>query len=311
MDFHHQPVLLEECLQLLDIKPTGVYFDCTLGGGGHSEAIVGQLSESGLLVGLDQDEDALTAATTRLKKFGGKVRTVRSNFADLDKVAEELEIAAVDGLLFDLGISSYQVDQAQRGFSYQQEAQLDMRMDKRQETTAAQLVNELSAEELKRIISSYGEERWAARIAQFIVRSRVDEPISTTTQLVDVIKRAIPAGARKAGPHPAKRTFQALRIAVNKELEVVEQAIAKGVQLLAPGGRIVVISFHSLEDRIVKQSFKQFAQQCKCPPGLPICACGARKEVRIITGKPITPSNSEVERNPRARSAKVRAAEKL
>jgi len=311
MEFYHRPVMLEECLELLNIKPDGIYFDCTLGGGGHSEAIAGRLGDKGRLIGLDQDADALAAAAVRLKKFAGRVKTVKSNFVNLSQVAAELDITAVDGFLFDLGISSYQVDRADRGFSYQQEAELDMRMDTRQKTTARQLVNRLSEDELTRIIKLYGEERWASRIARFIVEARSSEPITTTTQLVDVIKKAIPAGARKAGPHPAKRTFQALRIAVNRELEVIPTALKSGIELLKPGGRMVVITFHSLEDRIVKQTFRDLAETCKCPPGLPVCACGAQKEVRILTSKPLLPSKEEVATNPRARSAKVRAAEKL
>ncbi|WP_366924811.1 16S rRNA (cytosine(1402)-N(4))-methyltransferase RsmH [Metallumcola ferriviriculae] len=311
MEFYHRSVMLQECMELLKIKPNGIYFDCTLGGGGHGEAIAEKLNDQGLLVGLDQDEDALEAAEGRLQQYSDKVKIVRSNFRYLGQVAADLGITQIDGFLFDLGISSYQVDQADRGFSYQQEAPLDMRMDKQQVTNAGTLVNELSEAHLAEIIKNYGEERWAARIASFIVNFRANQHIETTTQLVDIIKKAIPAGARKAGPHPAKRTFQALRIAVNSELDVISEALKQGVGLLSPRGRIVVISFHSLEDRIVKQTFRDMAQSCKCPPGFPVCTCGVQKQVRIVTSKPVIPSEEEVNANPRARSAKVRAAEKL
>jgi len=311
MDFTHKPIMLDECINLLDIKPSGIYMDCTLGGGGHSIAIAERLNAEGLLIGIDQDPNAIRAAGERLRAYGKKVTLVRDNFVNLDTVAQGLDITGIDGILFDLGISSPQVDQAERGFSYQHDAELDMRMDPDQTPSAKDLVNQLSEEELGRIIKSFGEENWAARIAKFIVEFRQEESITTTGQLVDIIKKAIPARARKAGPHPAKRTFQALRIAVNKELEILPRAIKQAVDLLNNKGRIVIISFHSLEDRIVKQTFKEMNQTCTCPPGFPICTCSALKRLKIITKKPFTACTQELEDNPRARSAKVRAAERL
>ncbi|MBO8168060.1 MAG: 16S rRNA (cytosine(1402)-N(4))-methyltransferase RsmH [Thermoanaerobacteraceae bacterium] len=311
MEFVHKPIMLEECMELLQIKPDGTYVDCTLGGGGHSVAIARRLGNKGRLIGLDQDPQAIEAAGKRLQPYKDKVTLIRSNFVHLSEVLHNLDIVGVDGVLFDLGISSPQVDRAERGFSYQQDAELDMRMDPEQKVSAKDLVNQLDEKELARIIKNYGEEKWAARIARFIVEARRREEIRTTGQLVDIIKQAIPAGARKAGPHPAKRTFQALRIAVNRELEVLPEALNQAVDLLNSGGRIVVISFHSLEDRIVKQTFKERAQDCACPPGLPVCTCNARKELNILTKKPLEPSREEIDANPRARSAKVRAAEKV
>lgn len=311
MEFVHKPIMLKECLELLQIKPDGTYVDCTLGGGGHSVAIARRLGNKGRLIGLDQDPQAIEAAGKRLQPYKDKVTLIRSNFVHLSEVLHNLDIVGVDGVLFDLGISSPQVDRAERGFSYQQDAELDMRMDPEQKVSAKDLVNQLDEKELARIIKNYGEEKWAARIARFIVEARRREEIRTTGQLVDIIKQAIPAGARKAGPHPAKRTFQALRIAVNRELEVLPEALDQAVDLLNSGGRIVVISFHSLEDRIVKQTFKERAQDCTCPPGFPVCTCNARKELNILTKKPLEPSREEIDANPRARSAKVRAAEKV
>ncbi len=311
MDFNHKPIMLDECIDFLDIKPSGTYMDCTLGGGGHSMAIAERLNTEGLLIGIDQDPNAIKAAGDRLKTYGSRVTLVRDNFVNLDKVVQELDIKRIDGFLFDLGISSPQVDQAERGFSYQHDAELDMRMNPDQTPSAKDLVNELSEEELARVIKKFGEENWAARIAKFIVEFRQEERITTTGQLVDIIKKAIPARARKAGPHPAKRTFQALRIAVNNELEILPQAIKQAVDLLNINGRIVIISFHSLEDRIVKQTFKEMNQTCTCPPGFPICICSAEQRLKIITKKPVTARIQELEDNPRARSAKVRAAERL
>lgn len=311
MEFEHQPVMLQEVLEGLNLRPGGVYVDCTLGGAGHSEAIVRRSAPGGRLVALDQDPAALAAAGKRLAPYGDRVRLVRANFLELPQVLNQLGLDEVDGVLFDLGVSSYQLDNPARGFSYQHDAPLDMRMNPEQKTTAAELVNSLPAEELARIIKEYGEERWASRIAAFIAEQRKKQPVATTGQLVEIIKRAVPAGARREGPHPAKRTFQALRIEVNRELEILEGALRAAVEALRPGGRICVITFHSLEDRIVKDLFRRLASPCTCPRDFPVCVCGGKKVLMLVAAKPILPSGAEVEANPRARSAKLRLAEKI
>lgn len=313
MTFEHKPVMLDECIDYLNIRANGVYVDATLGGAGHSSEILKRLGPEGLLIGIDQDQDAIRAAGQKLENVQTQGRYVlyHTNFENIREVIGMQKLKAVDGVLMDLGVSSYQLDEGERGFSYQQDAPLDMRMSKSEEMDAAWVVNNLSREELTRIIREYGEEKWASRIAEFIVKSRETQKITTTGQLVDIIKAAIPAAARREGPHPAKRTFQAIRIAVNRELEVLEKTLGEIIDFLNPGGRLAVITFHSLEDRIVKQIFKDKAQGCICPGDFPKCVCGRTPQIRILTRKPVTPSEDELERNPRARSAKLRVAEKL
>jgi 16S rRNA (cytosine1402-N4)-methyltransferase len=306
--------MLEEVLEGLKVKPEGVYVDCTLGGAGHSEAILKKFTgtEPGVhLVALDQDPAALEEAKIRLAPYQERAVLVRANFSALAEVLKQLGIKKIDGVLFDLGTSSYQLDNPARGFSYQHDAALDMRMDPEQVLTARDLVNNLPEQELEKIIKAFGEERWASRIAAFICESRKAQSIETTGQLVGIIKKAIPAGARRQGPHPAKRTFQALRIAVNRELEILESSLQNAVQALKPGGRICVISFHSLEDRIVKDLYRRLASSCTCPREFPVCVCSGRKILKIITPRPLVPSAAEAEGNPRARSAKLRIAEKI
>jgi len=310
MEFHHVPVLLKETLELLAVKPDGIYVDCTLGGGGHSEAILKKLEAKGLLIGIDQDKDAINATSQRLAVYGSKFKAVHAHYSQLARILAAHDVRGIDGVLFDLGVSSYQLDAGERGFSYMHDAPLDMRMDRSRNTSAKELVNCLSEEELARVIWEYGEERWAKRIAQFIIQKRKQAPIETTGQLVEVIKAAIPAGARREGPHPAKRTFQALRIAVNQELEVLKNTIEQAVHFLHPGGRIAIITFHSLEDRIVKEIFRKLARGCTCPPGFPVCVCGKEPVIDILTKKPVVASPLELKVNPRARSAKLRAAVK-
>ncbi|MBM7614595.1 16S rRNA (cytosine(1402)-N(4))-methyltransferase RsmH [Alkaliphilus hydrothermalis] len=311
MDFRHVSVLLEESIENLNIKSNGIYVDGTLGGAGHSSEIVKRLGDDGLLIGIDQDENAIKAATEKLKEQFHKVKLVRNNFRNLGEVLQGLGIEKIDGLLLDLGVSSHQLDEAERGFSYMHDAPLDMRMDNRNPLSALEVVNDYSEGELERIIKEYGEERWAKRIASFIVKEREKEEIRTTHQLVEVIKKAIPKGARIDGPHPAKRTFQAIRIEVNEELDIIEDTIKDAVKYLAPGGRICIITFHSLEDRIVKNAFKKLHNPCICPPKMPICQCGGKQMLEIITRKPIVSDVGELEDNPRARSAKLRVAEKV
>ena len=310
MDFHHVSVLLNETLDGLAIKPEGTYVDCTLGGGGHSHAIGERLSTEGMIVGLDQDVAALEAASKRLEDLSCQVKVIKTNFSNLKQALQEAGIHEVDGFVFDLGVSSHQLDTAERGFSYMQDGPLDMRMNQSGALTAETVVNTYSSEELYRIIWDYGEERWAKRIVQFILEAREEEPITSTSQLVDIIKRAIPAKARQEGPHPAKRTFQALRIEVNQELQILHDAFVDAVFMLKPKGRIAVITFHSLEDRITKQTFKELAQGCTCPPSLPMCVCHHVPTVKA-KNKAVEPSQREVEENPRARSAKLRVAVKL
>ncbi|QZY57190.1 16S rRNA (cytosine(1402)-N(4))-methyltransferase RsmH [Crassaminicella profunda] len=311
MNFEHVSVLLGETIENLDIKPNGIYVDGTLGGGGHSSKICESLGRDGLLIGVDQDQDALDAAKRRLEKYENQKIFVHSNFSNIKNVLTELNIDAIDGVVLDLGVSSYQLDEGSRGFSYMQDAPLDMRMDRTKNFTASDVINGYSEEELTRIIKMYGEERWAKRIAQFIVQERNEKSIDTTGELVEIIKSAIPAAARRDGPHPAKRTFQAIRIEVNNELGIIEQTIRDVSEKLNPGGRISIITFHSLEDRIVKNTFKDLSTACKCPPELPICMCGGKAVLKRITRKPIIPSDKEIEMNPRSRSAKLRVAEKV
>lgn len=312
MAFLHIPVLLDEVIKLMNCKPGQVIVDGTVGGGGHSREILPRILPGGRLIALDQDLEAVRAARQRLLPFGeSNFQVIHSNFSDLKDVLSKLAITAVDGILLDLGVSSYQLDQAERGFSYQHEAPLDMRMNREQQFSAYELVNLAPAQELNRIIWDYGEERWAKRIAEFIVQARLAQPIRTTGQLVEIIKKAIPSGARQEGPHPAKRTFQAFRIAVNKELEILEKALEDGVQVLNPEGVLAVITFHSLEDRIVKQVFRRLAMGCSCPPDLPKCICGKKPQVKILTQKPILPGEKELTANPRSRSAKLRGVRKM
>ena len=309
--FSHRPVMLEACMEGLNIRENGTYIDGTAGGAGHSSAIASRLGTGGRLIALDQDETAVAVATERLSKFGERARVVRSNFCELASVCESLGINQIDGLLLDLGVSSYQLDTAERGFSYQADAPLDMRMDVRNPLTARTVVNEYSEDALRRILFEYGEERFSSRIASNIIREREKAPIETTGELVEIIKRSIPAAQRDGGHHPAKRSFQALRIEVNSELDVIAPAIESAVRLLAPGGRVAIITFHSLEDRIVKQAFAKLAQGCTCPRSFPVCVCGNKPAVKVITRKPILPDDEELEINPRSRSAKLRVAEKL
>lgn len=311
VQFSHRPVMLDECMEGLAIRPDGIYVDGTAGGAGHSSAIAARLGEGGRLIALDQDETAVAVATERLSAFGARAQVVRSNFCEVASVMETLGIEKIDGMLMDLGVSSYQLDTAERGFSYQADAPLDMRMDVRNPLTAKRVVNEYSEDDLRRILFEYGEERFSSRIASNIVRERERGSIETTGELVEIIKRSIPSAQRDGGRHPAKRSFQALRIEVNAELDVIAPAIRSAVRLLKPGGRIAIITFHSLEDRIVKQTFASLAQGCTCPRNFPVCVCGNRPELRVVTRKPILPSDGELEINPRSRSAKLRVAEKL
>jgi len=313
MEFAHEPVLLKECIEGLNIRPDGVYVDCTLGGAGHSVEILNRLGPGGLLIGIDQDREALEAAKEKLEnvRSKGNFITIHENFENIRQILEAQKIKSVDGILMDLGVSSHQLDADERGFKYLNDAPLDMRMNQDDGFTAKELVNTWPKDEIARIIRDYGEEKWAARIAEFICKAREDYVIETTSQLVDIIKAAIPAPARREGQHPAKRTFQAIRIAVNRELEVLESVLPDMLESLNSGGRLCIISFHSLEDRIVKQFFISRSGRCKCPPGFPKCICNAVKEVKVITPKPVTPSEEELERNHRARSAKLRIAEKL
>ena len=310
MEFKHVSVLLDECLEGLDIKENGIYVDCTLGGAGHSSEILKRLSKDGLLIGIDQDQDALNAAKKRLSEYNN-VKYVHNNFHNIDNILEELEIPKVDGILMDLGVSSYQLDEAERGFSYMKDAPLDMRMNKENNFSAFNVVNDYSEEELYRIIRDYGEERFAKRVAGFIVDRRKLKPIETTLQLVDIIKAAIPAKSRREGPHPAKRTFQAIRIEVNGELEILNKAIEDGVKRLNKDGRMAIITFHSLEDRIVKLKFRELADPCTCPKEFPMCICGKEPMVKLLSRKAIDPTKEEVEENPRSRSAKLRIVKRI
>ncbi len=310
MEFNHYSVMLNEVIEGLEIKENGIYVDGTLGGAGHSVEIIKRLKE-GILIGIDQDQDALKYAREKLSDYSGKFLLVHSNFSKIGEILEDFDYDQVDGVLLDLGVSSYQLDTPERGFSYNHDAPLDMRMDITAGLTAKEILNTYSLEELSRIIREYGEERWHYRIAEFVVKERVNKPLETTFDLVSIIKKAVPKGVRRDGPHPAKRTFQAIRIEVNRELEIIENTIRASVNKLKPGGRIVVITFHSLEDRIVKRTFKDMTIDCICPPEFPVCICDREPIVKIITRKPIVPSMKELEFNPRSRSAKLRIAEKL
>lgn len=311
MEFEHVSVLPQEVIAGLNIKPDGTYVDCTLGGAGHASRIAEKLNENGHLIGIDQDDDAIEAASSRLKPYKCKIDIVHSNFKNLEQVLKDLQIEFVDGFLFDLGVSSYQLDEADRGFSYMHDAPLDMRMDKAGKFSAYDVVNGYDEEKLNYIFKTYGEERWSKRIAQFIVEYRRENPIETTGQLVDIIRRAIPAAVRKkATGHPAKRIFQAIRIEVNNELGILEDTFRTAVSHLNSGGRIAVITFHSLEDRITKNVFKEMARGCICPPQLPVCVCHHKAQIKLC-GKAIKPSNEEMEENSRSKSAKLRVAEKL
>ncbi len=308
--FHHVSVLLEECLEGLAIKPDGIYIDGTLGGAGHSSRIVSRLT-TGKLIGIDRDPVALQAAEERLKPYKDRVTLVHSNFSEMAQVVKNLGLSGVDGILLDLGVSSPQLDDGERGFSYMADAPLDMRMDSQDALSAYTVVNSWSQEELKRILFDYGEERYAPRIATAICRRREEAPIRTTLELVDIIRSAMPAQALREKQHPAKRSFQAIRIAVNDELGSVEKAMQKAIPLLNPGGRLAVITFHSLEDRIVKNAMTEASKGCTCPPSFPVCICGKKPLVKLISRKPIVASDEELEANPRSRSAKLRVCEKL
>ncbi|MDO9308463.1 MAG: 16S rRNA (cytosine(1402)-N(4))-methyltransferase RsmH [Deltaproteobacteria bacterium] len=309
-DFRHLSVMPEEVIRFLAPSDSKTYLDGTLGGGGHSLLIL-ENAPNALLVGIDRDQAALAAAGIRLAAFGDRFRPVHGDFAGLAGHLETLGISALDGFILDLGVSSHQLDTGQRGFSFQQDAPLDMRMDTSHGKTAADLLNDLPEQELERIIGEYGEERWARRIAAFIVNARNESPITTTFQLVDIIKGAVPKAKWDERIHPATRTFQGLRIAVNHELESLERGMRAALDLLKPGGRGVIISFHSLEDRIVKHIFREYAEGCTCPRQLPLCVCGKQPRVKILTGRPVTATQQETDENPRARSAKLRAIEKL
>ena len=311
-DFYHKPVLLDECIEYLNITPDGVFLDCTIGGAGHASEILKRLSVCGRLLGIDRDESAVIAARQRLEKVNSAARfdVVHANYLDIEKVCRDAGISKVNGILMDLGTSSHQLDETERGFSYKNDALLDMRMDLRDQLTADIVVNEYPEKELTRIITEYGEERWAARISNFIVDRRKVKRILTTGELTDVIKAAIPKQARREGPHPAKRVFQAIRIEVNDELTALRNTVKACADRLEINGRLCVISFHSLEDRIVKTTFKELSAACVCPKEAPVCVCNTAPKLTIISKKPILPDDTEVAENPRARSAKLRIAEK-
>ena len=309
MEFSHKPVLFDECIEGLKIKEDGIYVDCTLGGGGHTSAIAARCPK-GKVIAIDQDIEAINNFKTKYHDLDNVV-TVYDNFKNVGEILARLDIEKIDGALIDLGVSSYQLDNPERGFSYMNDAPLDMRMDSRQNITARHIVNGYTEEELRRIITEYGEEKWAARVAKFIVEERKEAFVETTGQLVTIIKKAIPKGARRDGPHPAKRTFQAIRIEVNRELEIIEETITALVDNLWKKGRLCVITFHSLEDRIIKNKFKYLEKDCICPDSQPICTCDKKKEIKIITRKPMVPTEEELEHNPRSRSAKLRIAQKI
>ncbi len=309
--FHHIPIMVEQVLDLLAPERGGIFVDGTLGGGGHAEAVLSHLPAEGRLIGIDRDSTAIQAASERLSPYGDRFQAVKGNFFDMPALLAEQGVHQVDGILLDLGVSSYQLDTPERGFSYHEDAPLDMRMDESAPLCAYQVVNEYSQEALKGIIWDYGEERYAGRIAGAIVRARAQKPIASTLELAQIIKNAIPAANRREGPHPARRTFQALRIAVNGELDGLDRAISQAHDLLSPGGRMAVITFHSLEDRIIKNAFRQFEHPCTCDPRAPICTCGKKPTVRILTKKPLVAGPEELEYNPRSRSAKLRGIEKL
>ena len=310
MEFKHKSVLLYETVDQLNIKPDGIYVDGTLGGGGHSYEIASRLSDKGRLIGIDQDEDAIKAASERLKPFMDRVTIVRNNYCNMDKVLDELSIDKVDGIMLDLGVSSYQLDTAERGFTYNVDAKLDMRMDQRQEVTARDIVNDYSEYDLYIIIRDYGEDRFAKNIAKHIVAARQKKPIETTFELNEIIKAAIPMKVRATGGHPSKRTYQAIRIELNRELEVLENSIDMMIDRLNKEGRLCIITFHSLEDRIVKVRYKNNENPCTCPPSFPTCVCGKKSKGKVITRKPIIPSEEELEENSRSKSSKLRVFER-
>ncbi len=310
MIFEHKSVLLRETVDSLNIRPDGIYVDGTLGGGGHAFEVLKRLGPEGRLIGIDQDADAIKAATERLEPMKERVTIVRNNYRNIREVLESLGISKVDGIYLDLGVSSYQLDTAERGFTYRENAPLDMRMDQRNEKTAADIVNEYGEMELYRVIRDYGEDRFAKNIAKHIVREREKSRIETTDQLVEIIKAAIPAKIRAEGGHPAKRTFQAIRIELNKELEVLNESIDTMIRLLTPGGRLSIITFHSLEDRIVKNRFRTNENPCICPPDFPVCVCGRKSMGKVITRKPILPDETEMEENKRSKSSKLRVFER-
>lgn len=311
MEFNHTSVLLNETIEGLKIKPDGIYVDGTLGGGGHSFEIAKRLNDNGRLIGIDQDEAAILAAGERLKDFGDKVTIVRSNYRNALSVLHDLGIEKIDGMMLDLGVSSYQLDTQERGFSYRYDAPLDMRMDLRQTLTAKDIVNGYSETELFHIIRDYGEDRFAKNIAKHIVMARAKKTIETTGELNEIIRAAIPAKMRAEGGHPSKRTYQAIRIECNKELEVLKESLEEMIGILNPGGRLCIITFHSLEDRIVKTAFKKAENPCTCPPSFPVCVCGKKSQGKVITGKPVLPCEEEMESNPRSKSAKLRIFEKI
>lgn len=313
MEFNHKPVLLDECIENLKIRPDGIYVDGTLGGAGHSSEIYRRLDRHGRLIGIDQDEFALKISKDRLQALGGQAEMdfEKCNFRNIRNICLGMGISGVDGILLDLGVSSHQLDEAERGFSYQKDAPLDMRMDRSAGLDAAEIVNKYDEKSISAIIRDYGEEKWAARIAAFIVKARNESRIENTGRLVEIIKAAIPSSARREGPHPAKRTFQALRIAVNDELGALRQAVGEAIAILKPGGRVCIITFHSLEDRIVKNEFQTEEKPCICPSSFPVCACGRKPRLKVITRKPVIPSEEEQQENPRSRSAKLRVAERV
>ena len=311
MEFNHVSVLLKETIDGLNIKPDGIYVDGTLGGGGHSLEIAKRLSKNGHLYGIDRDTDAIEAAGERLREYSDRFTAIHSNFYNAAEVLKNIGVQKIDGFILDLGVSSHQLDEADRGFSYMQDAPLDMRMDRGAPYTAWNVVNEKSEKELNDIIFKYGEEKWAKRIAQFIVAEREKKPIDTTYELVEVIKKAVPKGARRDGPHPAKRTFQAIRIEVNGELAILDKTVDDMTEMLSEGGRMCIITFHSLEDRIIKNAMKRHENPCTCPPEFAVCVCGEVPDGKVITRKPILPSDEELEVNPRSRSAKLRIMEKI
>ena len=310
MDFNHVSVLLDETIEGLNINPDGIYFDGTLGGGGHSYEILKRLTGKGVLIGVDQDGDAIEAADERLKEFDGKYQLVRSNYSEIETILSDLKISKIDGIVLDLGVSSYQIDNLERGFSYKEDAPLDMRMDQRQLLNAADVVNGYTEEQLIAMLRDYGEERFAKSLAKAIIEAREIKPIATTQELSDIVKSAVPTKYSVKKGHPAKKTFQAIRIEVNNELNILRQTLDKMIDHLNPGGRICVITFHSLEDRIVKLNFRNNENPCTCPPDFPVCVCGKKSKGKVITRKPIVPSDEEVENNKRAKSSKLRIFER-
>lgn len=310
MTFEHKSVLLEETIDSLNIKADGIYVDGTLGGGGHAFEVLKRLGESGRLIGIDQDADAIRAASGRLSVYGDRVTVIRNNYVNIREVLDSLLVERVDGIYLDLGVSSYQLDTAERGFTYREEAPLDMRMDQRMERTAADIVNTYSEQDLYRVIRDYGEDKFAKNIAKHIVRVRQEKPFETTGELIETIKAAIPMKVRAVGGHPAKKTFQAIRIELNQELEVLKNSIDTMIDLLNPGGRLSIITFHSLEDRIVKKRFREQENPCVCPPGFPVCVCGKVSTGKVITRKPILPSEEEITENKRSKSSKLRVFER-